>query len=925
MPRLPFLSAPTFQASGLVLVLVLALLPAAAAQTSSSPPPPAAAAPAAAAEPPSTVAAPAGGPATGAPAGTAGRAAGAEPAAQAPAAPQAAAPAPAAAAPPSAESAQRLPRAPVNLDFEQGEVGEMPAGWQMTSASERAGFGAEVSDLQPYEGQRCALVHSVAFHQGSLGTATGTLVQRFSAADYRGRRVRFRAAVRTSGDGTRARLWLAVERPGNLPGFLDNMADRPIVALPWQVYEITGEVAPDATRIGIGMTVTGDGKAWIDDAAFEVLGPAGAGDAPPRPLMEPALTDLVALARLVGYVRYFHPSDQAAAADWGAFAAAAVARLDPGGAGRREGTSRRRAELAAALQALFAPLAPTLRVFPSAGPRPALDLGLPPGSEPAALRTVAWSHIGLGASGRPSPFSSVRVFGEPGQAAAGDLDPHTPFTADLGGGVSCMMPLVLYADRAGTLPRAAAALDRMGTVAMQAVGGQAAADGEAKRSTAGDSPGGAAPATVLSADDRNARLAIVMLAWNVIEHFQPRLAPGDPRWPKALRQALQEAAAGSGYESLVATLRRMVAVTADGQATMVGPGDAGRYMLPLRWDWIEDQLVITEAGAAAAGVHVGDAVERLGSRDARAVVAAAETELPAATAGWRRWRALNQLAAGNPGSTMSLTVRGLAAPAAAASAAPPRAAGAALPQANGAAPPQAAGASSLAAAREVEVPYTLPPGRLEIATPPGEAVREASPGILVVDLGRLSDSDLMTALPRLAQAQGIVFDLRGAVRATDRLLGHLITEPVETRREMVPHWSRPDRQAPLYTPLQAALTPQAPHIGARLAFVAAARDVGVAESFLATVAAYHLGAIVGSASGGATGSVDSAPLAGGFTLVWTATLPAPGSPPAGTPVEPTVPAAATRQGLAAGRDEVLEKALALVSPDAAPPAGAATP
>ncbi|HEV3076561.1 MAG TPA: hypothetical protein VHB47_19215, partial [Thermoanaerobaculia bacterium] len=219
-------------------------------------------------------------------------------------------------------AAPRLPAAPVNLDFEQGKLGQMPAGWMMTAASERAGFGADLTDEQPYQGKTCAVVRGISF--GKM-PGTATLMQSFDAAAYRGQRVRFRAAVRT--DDSRAQLWLAVERPDQRPSFFDNMADRPIASNRWQVYDIVGEVAIDASRIGIGLTVNGDGRAWIDAGAFEVLGPAT--DAPPRPLSARGLTNLIALARLLGYVRYFHPADQAAAVDWGSFAAAAVAEIDP--------------------------------------------------------------------------------------------------------------------------------------------------------------------------------------------------------------------------------------------------------------------------------------------------------------------------------------------------------------------------------------------------------------------------------------------------------------------------------------------------------------------------------------------------------------------------------------------------------------------
>ncbi|HEX9735886.1 MAG TPA: peptidase S41, partial [Thermoanaerobaculia bacterium] len=60
--------------------------------------------------------------------------------------------------------------------------------------------------------------------------------------------------------------------------------------------------------------------------------------------------NLRAFAKLYGYVRFFHPSDEAAGVDWDAFAvygAAKVMAVDAGG------------DLAAALRELFVPVAPT--------------------------------------------------------------------------------------------------------------------------------------------------------------------------------------------------------------------------------------------------------------------------------------------------------------------------------------------------------------------------------------------------------------------------------------------------------------------------------------------------------------------------------------------------------------------------------------
>ncbi len=56
-----------------------------------------------------------------------------------------------------------------------------------------------------------------------------------------------------------------------VPGFFDNMDDRPIRAGEWAHYEIVGDVADDAENISIGMFVVGAGKAWLDDASFETV------------------------------------------------------------------------------------------------------------------------------------------------------------------------------------------------------------------------------------------------------------------------------------------------------------------------------------------------------------------------------------------------------------------------------------------------------------------------------------------------------------------------------------------------------------------------------------------------------------------------------------------------------------------------------
>jgi hypothetical protein len=222
----------------------------------------------------------------------------------------------------------------------------------------------------------------------------GNLMRSFDAAPYRGRRIRFRAAVkveRTDADGgdkdaapPRAQLWVRVDRPGGATGFFDNMADRPITAASWRPYEIAGDVAADAVSLHLGVMLFGGGRAWLGAASLNAIAKIISADEPARPLEARGLENLVAFARLAGVVRYFHPSDQAVGTDWNRFVLAGVESVE-NAAGAED--------LAGRLRALFQPIAPALRIFLTGQAEPA---AAGPLAMPSAARVLAWRHRGLG-------------------------------------------------------------------------------------------------------------------------------------------------------------------------------------------------------------------------------------------------------------------------------------------------------------------------------------------------------------------------------------------------------------------------------------------------------------------------------------------------------------------------------------------------
>jgi C-terminal processing protease CtpA/Prc len=744
------------------------------------------------------------------------------------------------------------PKGPVNLGLEDGELGKIPTGWFQPGAAAATGYKVELTEEGPHSGKRCVRISRVP---GAKAPEFGNLMQSFDATAYRGKRVRLRAAVRAevSGEPSQAQLWLRVDRKDNRMGFFDNMGDRPITGAKWGHYEIVGEVADDAVSINFGLLLVGDGRAWLDSVSFEVLGKAGEGNEPARALEGRALDNLVAFTRLLGYVRYFHPSDQAAATKWDAFALDGVVAVEK---------ARDAAELARVLEKLFQPIAPTVQVFPT-GKAPAAQLD--PAKDAPARKFVAWYHYGVGLGNAKNIYSSERLDNEElakrlqDQKFAGAKmpDPSTPLTAELGGGVSCRVPLALYTDDKGTLPRPAA--------------------GAGARVSS--RPQGFVP----NGNDRGTRLAGVALAWNVFQHFYPYFDAVKADWPAELRRALTRAATDRDEDAFLDTLRLLVAALHDGHGNVYAANAARTAYPPLRWDWVEDRLVVTRVAAKGAdGLKPGDVVLKVNGRPSAEALADRERLISGATPQWKRYLGLRELAGGAEGSELTLDVR-----------------------------------DPSGKARAVRVRRTLDRAAFNgLSDVRPEKIAELKPGILYVDIDRITDKDFRDALPKLEKAKGIIFDLRGYPSSVSPTpLRHLSEKTINSARWQVPITLHPDRRGVVFDRSNWVLKPTKPRFTAKMAFVTDGRAISYAESYMGIVEHYKLADIVGAPTAGTNGNINPFTLPGGYRVVWTGmkVVKHDGSRHHGVGIQPTVPVSRTIRGVAEGRDELLERAIKVVS------------
>jgi len=293
---------------------------------------------------------------------------------------------------------------------------------------------------------------------------------------------------------------------------------------------------------------------------------------------------------------------------------------------------------------------------------------------------------------------------------------------------------------------------------------------------------------------------------------------------------------------------------------------------------VEGHLAITSSAVAEA--PVGAIVSAVGGAPARRALADAE-RLASGTAQWREVRALWALTSGPEGADVRLTID------------------------DGSGP------------RDVSP-------RCAGETPPLEKrpdpIVELASGLWYADLTRATAAQLTPRLPALASARGIVFDLRGyPTDAGAMILPHLIERPETDRWMHVARLVAPFAEPAGWQDFGWDIRPAEPRLAGRRVFMTDARAISYGESVMGYVADRNLATIVGRNTAGTNGNVASFLVPSGLRISFTG-MRVTGHDGRSAfhlvGVKPDVLVAPTIAGLRRGRDEVLERALAVI--DATP-------
>ncbi|MGF1587274.1 MAG: S41 family peptidase [Bacteroidales bacterium] len=320
---------------------------------------------------------------------------------------------------------------------------------------------------------------------------------------------------------------------------------------------------------------------------------------------------LTTFTKAYGYVKYFHPGDEASAIDWNQFAAYGAAEIQK---------CKSREDLFETLNALFIPIAPTVK-FSDENHVTNFDINqvIPENSNGYCL--TYWQHQGVsfGMAEYPlpdSPYESRRAIIKC-DSINNQLFDHNPnfeviFSKSIGSGLYCQMPMVLYRNIEGTYPKADKNLFN-----------------ELKNNLHSSSKD---PKEIF------VRLGNIVNTFNVFQHFYPYFDVVEVNWEQELRKALLSSYSDKDGKDHLITLQKFTAPLMDGHINVYGTYNDW-FRPKITWEWIENQLIITKVLDQDIKLQVGDVITHINGMRSHKYFEEVNSRISAATDGLLNFRA----------------------------------------------------------------------------------------------------------------------------------------------------------------------------------------------------------------------------------------------------------------------------------------------
>lgn len=334
--------------------------------------------------------------------------------------------------------------------------------------------------------------------------------------------------------------------------------------------------------------------------------------------------NLRTFAKAYGYVKYFHPSDEASQIDWVKFSAYGAAKM-------KECTTRE--QVVDTLNSLFNPIAPSVR-FITAKSKPAYDLKMITPAVISGFYPTYWQHRGVGMGmAMKHIYKSVRVGSgfHPTEGKLFDSEPAIGYltTKEIGKEIYCQVPLVLYRNEKHTYPQADSSAFKQLKVEIEQFD--------------------------YSLNELSLRLGNVINVYNVFQHFYPYFDVVPVNWDNELKTALSRCFNDVSATDHLITLQKFTAPLKDGHISVTS--DSLRIASPsIAWEWVEGKLVVTQNRSNNPNIHVGDIVTQIDGIQAEKYFEEINSRISAGTEGWLNYRANRMSLQGEKGSFIKLVI-----------------------------------------------------------------------------------------------------------------------------------------------------------------------------------------------------------------------------------------------------------------------------
>jgi len=141
-----------------------------------------------------------------------------------------------------------------------------PKGW-LKMGSSPADYDVSIDQNEIFHGKPSCYIKS-----RKSPRRFGTLMQKFKANSYLGKRVKLIGNAKSERLEEWAGFWMRVDGAEKQLLRFDNMQDRPIKGTTgWTKYQIVLDVPDDSIHIAFGLLLSGPGQVWIAEVSLEIV------------------------------------------------------------------------------------------------------------------------------------------------------------------------------------------------------------------------------------------------------------------------------------------------------------------------------------------------------------------------------------------------------------------------------------------------------------------------------------------------------------------------------------------------------------------------------------------------------------------------------------------------------------------------------